>query len=99
MDSIPKGILPRVVECDEVIGGVCKAAAEETGLRPGTPVLGGAVDGAAASLEGGVFNGGDAVEMSGTSSVLLVGTDEKVDKLLPENHPGTTYFVIARKPL
>ena len=21
------------------------------------------------------------------------------DKLLPENHPGTTYFVIARKPL
>lgn len=84
--DIPTGILPRVVECDEVIGGVCEAAAKETGLRPGTPVLGGAVDGAAASLEGGVFRGGDAVEMSGTSSVLLVGTDEK------HSSPNLTYM-------
>lgn len=75
--SVPAGILPRVVECDEIIGGVCEAAAKETGLRPGTPVLGGSVDGAAAALEGGVLKSGDAVEMSGTSSVLLVGTAEK----------------------
>ena len=74
--GIPESLMPRVVGCDEVIGGVSAEAAAETGLPVGTPVLGGSVDGAASGLEGGVFGDGTAVEMSGTSSVLVLGTTQ-----------------------
>ncbi len=87
--GLNRGIMPRVVECDEIIGGVSAAAALETGLRPGTPVLGGSVDGSAAALEGGVFTSGVAVEMSGTSSVLLVGSAKK------HCSPNLTYMYSA----
>ena len=73
--GVSRAILPRIVDTDEVIGGVSAQASAETGIPAGTPVLGGAVDGAAAALEGGVSHQGRAVEMSGTSSVLLVGSE------------------------
>ena len=87
--EIPRSIFPRVVDADEVIGGVSALAARETGIPPGTPVLGGSVDGAAAALEGGVSHSGAAVEMSGTSSVLLVGTNVK------HTSPNLTYMYSA----
>ena len=74
--GVPASILPRVVDDAEIIGGVCAAAARETGIPAGTPVLGGSVDGVVAGLEGGVFGDGEAVEMTGTSSVLVLGTTE-----------------------
>ncbi len=87
--GIPRSLFPRVVDTDEVIGGVSALAARETGIPEGTPVLGGSVDGAAAALEGGVSHGGAAVEMSGTSSVLLVGTNGKYTS------PNLTYMYSA----
>lgn len=72
--SLPRALFPRLVGSGEVIGQVSVQAAEETGLVTGTPVLGGTVDGAAAALEGGVVEDEVAVEMSGTSSVLLIGS-------------------------
>jgi xylulokinase len=62
---------PRLVEGDEVVGRVTAAAAEATGLPAGTPVTGGTVDGAAAALEAGVLDEGQAAEMTGTSTVLI----------------------------
>lgn len=64
-------LFPRLVEADEVVGIVSAAAAGETGLRAGTPVAGGTVDGPAAALEAGVVDEGQAAEMTGTSTVLL----------------------------
>jgi len=53
-------------------GQVTSSAAEATGLRPGTPVMAGTVDSAAAALEAGAVEPGVGVEMTGTSSVLTL---------------------------
>ncbi len=54
------------------LGEVTAQAAAATGLRPGTPVMVGTVDGAAAAVEAGVAEAGVAAEMTGTSTVLLM---------------------------
>jgi xylulokinase len=66
---------PRLVDGDEVVGRVTEAAAAATGLRAGTPVTGGTVDGAAAALEAGALDQGQAAEMTGTSTVLILPSD------------------------
>ncbi|MDX2140247.1 MAG: FGGY-family carbohydrate kinase [Chloroflexota bacterium] len=56
------------------LGVVTRMAAEATGLRRGTPVFVGTVDGAAAALEAGAVRDGIVAEMTGTSSVLLMAS-------------------------
>jgi xylulokinase len=56
------------------LGEVTRAAADATGLRAGTPVFVGTVDGAAAALEAGAVSDGIVAEMTGTSSVLLMAS-------------------------
>ena len=73
--EIPRRLLPPVSRCTDVIGGVSAEAARATGLLEGTPVVAGAVDGVAAALEAGVVASGEAVEMTGTSTVLLICVD------------------------
>jgi xylulokinase len=74
--DISPEILPKVYECTDIIGTVTKKAAEMTGLSQGIPVIAGTVDGSAAAIEAGVINSGEAVEMTGTSTVLLVAADK-----------------------
>ncbi len=69
-------LFPEVYQCHQVVGRVTQWAARQTGLRAGTPVTAGTVDGAAAGLEGGVSRGCAAAEMSGTSSVLIIGSEQ-----------------------
>ena len=64
--------LPPLAQCHEVVGEVTREAAQATGLAAGTPVVAGSVDGTAAAVEGGLLEDGDAVEMTGQSTVLLV---------------------------
>lgn len=73
-------IMPDIYGCTEVIGGVSLKAAEITGLKAGTPVLAGTVDGTAATLEVGLKDG-EAVEMTGTSSVLNIGVRRPVTSI------------------
>ena len=47
-------------------------AAAATGLAAGTPVVAGMCDGTAAALEAGVTVVGDAVEMTGQSTVVSI---------------------------
>jgi xylulokinase len=68
-------LFPRLVDGDEIVGSVTDAAAEATGLRAGTPVTGGTVDGPAAALEAGVVDQGQAAEMTGASTVLILPLD------------------------
>jgi xylulokinase len=73
--GVDPAMLPRVVPCAEIVGRVTAAAAAEAGLAAGTPVLGGMVDGAAAAIEAGLVRAGQAVEMTGQSTVLMIGSD------------------------
>lgn len=68
-------LFPQVYDNAHVIGTVCEKAAARTGLSPATAVVCGTVDGSAATLEAGAVNPGDAVEMTGTSTVLNICTD------------------------
>lgn len=74
--GIPLKKLPPVLPCTQVMGEVSAEAARATGLLEGTPVVAGTVDGVAAALEAGIVASGEAVEMTGTSTVLLICVEE-----------------------
>ncbi len=92
-------LLPPVFPCSQVVGEVTAQAAAACGLAPGTPVIAGMADGTAASLEAGVVAVGDAVEMTGQSTVLLICSDQPYldDELIPLGHaiPGRHLVVGA----
>jgi len=79
--GISSDLFPPVTEGHAPIGKVTASAAAATGLKAGTPVLTGTVDGAAAALEAGVVGSGTAVEMTGTSSVLLMSSDRPMPSM------------------
>lgn len=57
----------KIVDSDEIVGYVQPHAAEETGLRSGTPVITGLVDVAATTLGSGAYLPGQACSIVGTS--------------------------------
>ncbi len=66
------GKLPPLYAPAAVVGHVSAEAAAQCGLAAGTPVMAGMTDGTAAAVAAGLLQPGDAVEMSGQSSVLLI---------------------------
>ena len=64
--------LPRIALPHEVVGTVSSAAARETGLRKGTPVVLGCGDAAAATFGAGGRAGGPAVYVAGSTDCLNV---------------------------
>jgi xylulokinase len=83
---------PEILEAAAVQGEVTLEAAEATGLRAGTPVMAGTVDSPAAALEAGVTEPGIAVEMTGTSTVVIIPNDRGLTEpaliALPHVLPG-----------
>ena len=73
--GIDKSLLAQVYESCEVTGKVTRAVAEQTGLKEGTIVVGGAGDNAAAALGTGVCRQGRAFTTIGTSGVVFAHTD------------------------
>jgi xylulokinase len=67
----PHTLLPRVHGSAEVIGTVTAAAAAETGLAVGTPVITGTTDAAAEALSVGVVEPGDTMLMYGTTLFII----------------------------
>ncbi len=64
--------LPRIAGAAEVIGGVSQAAARETGLRPGTPVVCGAGDVIVSAVGAGALSPDTLVYIAGsTDSVAM----------------------------
>jgi xylulokinase len=90
--------LPPLFACAAVVGEVTSKAAAATGLVAGTLVVAGLVDGAAAGLEAGLVKVGDAVEMTGQSTVLMICSDRPYlgKDLIPLGHamPGQ-YLVVG----
>ncbi len=69
--GVDPAILPRVYESDQITGHVTKQAAESTGLKPGTPVVGGAGDQAASAVGNGIVTPGVVSCTLGTSGVVF----------------------------
>ena len=74
--GIDPALLGKVYESPEVTGEITKEAAALTGLKAGTPVVGGAGDNAAAAVGTGVVRDGRAFTTIGTSGVVFAHTDQ-----------------------
>ena len=68
--KLPRSWWPEAVESAEVVGQVSAQASALIGLRPGTPVVAGAGDQAAAALGCGLVREGSAGAVLGTSGVV-----------------------------
>lgn len=69
--GIDRSILPQVYESSSVTGKVHAAAAAATGLKPGTPVVGGGGDQAASAIGNGIVERGTMSCTVGTSGVVF----------------------------
>ncbi|MCL2704458.1 MAG: xylulokinase [Defluviitaleaceae bacterium] len=72
--NIDKGLLGKLYESCEVTGQISEAAARETGLPAGLPVVAGAGDNAAAAIGTGVARDGRAFVTIGSSGVVFAHT-------------------------
>jgi xylulokinase len=72
---ISTDILPRVFESQEITGSISAKAAEETGMRAGTPVIAGAGDQAAGAVGLGIVRPGMISATIGTSGVVFAATN------------------------
>ncbi len=69
--DIDKNLLGKVYESPEITGYLTAEIAAQTGLKEGTPVVGGAGDNAAAAIGTGVAEDGKAFTTIGTSGVVF----------------------------
>ncbi len=69
------GLLPPLIESADIAGRVTEAAAAETGLAAGTPVIGGFFDVIASAIGSGVTRTGAASIIAGTWSINQVIID------------------------
>ena len=64
--------LPKVCDCDKLLGGLKKEAARVLGLRAGTPVVMGGGDTACAAFGAGSDEEGEILNIAGSSELLTV---------------------------
>lgn len=69
-------LMPPVKKCTDIIGTVTRAAAEQTGLAEGTPVVAGCSDAMASMYAIGLSKLGDAGESAGTSSLIFASAPQ-----------------------
>lgn len=62
----------------DIAGEVTAAAAEETGLAPGTPVIAGTIDAAAEALSVGVLSVGDMMIMYGSTIFTIMLSEARI---------------------
>ena len=74
--DIDSSILPNLFESQEVTGRISESVANETGLKPGTPVVAGAGDNAAGAIGMGLTGVGSLGATIGTSGVVFAVTDQ-----------------------
>ena len=81
--GLSHSIVPNVGGSSEVLGRVSVEGAGATGLRPGTPVVGGGADNACGAAGVGAIAPGEAVSSWGTSGTVLAPMSEpRVDPTL-----------------
>ncbi len=70
--SIDKSRLPGISGPSEVIGGVSKAASDETGIKEGTPVVCGCGDAVASAFGAGALEEGTLVYIAGSTDCVTM---------------------------
>ena len=85
--NLPRELFPQVVESSEVTGVVTKEAAELTGLKPGTPVVGGGGDSVIQTTGMGLIREGILGLTLGTGGIVAMGMSQYI-----ENHDKTLQF-------
>ena len=73
--GIPRKFLPDIAECHQVAGRLTKEAAEQTGLKEGTPVVAGGLDAACGTLGAGVAVPGQTQEQGGQAGGMSICID------------------------
>lgn len=86
--GIPYEKLPKVYKSWEIVGKVTRKAADETGLKKGTPVIAGAMDAACCRYGAGCIKPGRSIDITGTVGMWGVAVDSKA----PVGH--TTFTLI-----
>lgn len=76
--QIDPSLLPDLHGSTDVVGGITPAAAAETGLLPGTPVVIGGGDGSCAAAGAGVVRVGSAYNYVGSSSWIGIATERPI---------------------
>ena len=89
--GIKSQVVPPVADPGTVIGEVSRAAAAETGLRPGTPIVAGGADHVLSAYAAGLASPGDwLVKLGGAGDILVVSGHPLVDeRLYLDAHPVT----------
>ncbi|MHB1459607.1 MAG: xylulokinase [Armatimonadota bacterium] len=76
--GIPREWMPKVYESPEISGRVSESTSNETGLKAGTPVVGGGGDQASGAVGSGIVETGIVSSTVGTSGVVFAFADEPV---------------------
>lgn len=76
--DIVREIFPQCYSTCEVIGNITKTAAEQTGLKTGTPVICGGADQVMQSMGNGVIRKGQATVNIGTSGQVCIQSDKPI---------------------
>jgi xylulokinase len=92
-DIIDPDRLPRLLDASEIAGEVTTAAAEATGLAPGTPVTAGTIDAAAEAISVGVVDPGDMMVMYGSTLFLI----DLVPEPTPDPRMWTAAYCLPRR--
>lgn len=74
--EVDKSLLGKMYESQEITGTITKEAASLTGLKEGTPVVGGAGDQAAGAIGNGIVRPGIVSSTIGTSGVVFAYLDK-----------------------
>ncbi len=93
--GIESSILPRVYESREITGEISRETALVTGLKAGTPVVGGGGDQAASAVGNGIVSPGLTSATLGTSGVVFAYTD--APKLDPKGRIHTFCHAVPGK--
>jgi xylulokinase len=81
--GIDKELMPPCYESIDVCGRITPEVAELTGLKTGTPVVGGGADNACSAVGNGIVKAGKVLASLGTSGTVVAHTDDViVDKNL-----------------
>jgi len=73
--GVPLSLLPEVLEANQIAGTVTPSAAASFGLRAGTPMMTGLMDGSAGMLTAGAIHG-QLFNVCGSTDVLALCTDK-----------------------
>lgn len=93
--GIREDLLPKVYESPEITGEISREASASTGLKIGTPVVGGAGDNAAGAVGSGAIEEGIVWASIGTSGVVFASSDEP--KIDPRGRVHTFCHAVPKK--